>query len=47
MIEAPEPPHVHHKHEPDDRHRWFDIGIALAVVLVSVGSLYVSLHTGG
>jgi hypothetical protein len=46
MIEAPEPPHVHHKHEPHDRHRWFDIGIAVAVVLVSLGSLYVSLHTG-
>jgi len=51
MIEAPETPHVHHdrhdRHEPrDDGHRWFDIGIALAVVLVSVGSLYVSLHTG-
>lgn len=51
MIEAPETPHVHHaKHgEPrpaHDRQRWFDIAIAIAVVLVSVGSLYVSLHTG-
>jgi hypothetical protein len=44
MIEAPETPHVHHKHDHDQR--WFDIAIALAVVLVSVGSLYVSLHTG-
>jgi len=57
MIEAPEPPHVHHPHHPDpegkaggngghDRQRLFDIAIALAVVLVSLGSLYVSLHTG-
>jgi hypothetical protein len=47
MIEPPETPHVHHaKHETHDRQRWFDIAIALAVVLVSVGSLYVSLHTG-
>src|SRR6202008_287634 len=45
MIEAPETPHVHHAGH-DDRHRWFDIAIALAVVLVSAGSLYVSLHTG-
>lgn len=45
MIEAPETPHVHHaKH--GDRQRWLDIGLAVAVVLVSLGSLYVSLHTG-
>ena len=42
MIEAPETPHVHHQ----PSHRWFDIAIAVAVVLVSLGSLYVSLHTG-
>ena len=41
MIEAPETPHVHH-----DKHRWLEIGLAVAVVLVSLGSLYVSLHTG-
>lgn len=36
MIEPPETPHVHHaRHE--SRHRWFDIAIALAVVLVSAG----------
>jgi hypothetical protein len=45
MLETPETPHVHHAKE-HDRHRWFDIAIALAVVLVSAGSLYVSLHTG-
>lgn len=44
MIEAPETPHVH-KDKPD-KHRWLDIGLAVAVVLVSLGSLYVSLHTG-
>jgi hypothetical protein len=41
MIEPPEPPHPHHA----GRH-WFDICIALAVLLVSAGSLLVSLHTG-
>jgi hypothetical protein len=41
MIEAPETPHAHHT-----AHRWLDIGLAVAVVLVSLGSLYVSLHTG-
>jgi len=41
MIEAPETPHVHH-----DKQRWLEIALAVAVVLVSLGSLYVSLHTG-
>jgi hypothetical protein len=41
MIESPEPPHSHRS-----MHRWFDLAIALAIVLVSAGSLYVSLHTG-
>jgi len=41
MIEAPETPHRHQV-----AHRWLDIGLAVAVVLVSLGSLYVSLHTG-
>jgi len=45
MIEAPETPHVHHG-QLEERHRWFDVAIAVAVVLVSLGSLYVSLHTG-
>ena len=40
MIEAPETLHAH-----QSGHRWFDIAIAVAVVLVSLGSLYVSLHT--
>ena len=42
MIEAPETPHAHHH----SGQRWFDIAIAIAVVAVSLGSLYVSLHTG-
>lgn len=42
VIEAPEAPHAHHA----TGHRWFDIAIGLSVVLVSLGSLYVSLHTG-
>src|ERR1700754_4434665 len=42
MIEAPETPHAHHH----SGQRWFDIAIAVAVVAVSVGPLYVSLHTG-
>jgi len=45
MLDAPETPHVHHA-KREDRHRWLDIGLAVAVVLVSLGSLYVSLHTG-
>ncbi len=43
MIEAPEPPHKPHS---ESAHRWFDIAVAVAIVLVSLGSLYVSLHTG-
>jgi len=42
MLEPTETPHVHHR----SSQRWFDIAIAVAVVLVSLGSLYVSLHTG-
>lgn len=41
MIEAPETPHGRHATQ-----RWFDMAIAIAIVLVSLGSLYVSLHTG-
>lgn len=41
MIEAPETPHRHHASQ-----HWFDIAIAVAVVFVSIGSLFVSLHTG-
>lgn len=41
MIESPESPHA-----GQSGHRWFDFAIAIAVVLVSLGSLYVSLHTG-
>lgn len=41
MIEAPETPHRQHA-----VHRLFDMAMAIAIVLVSLGSLYVSLHTG-
>ena len=43
MIEAPETPHAPHGHGGQ---RWFDIVMAVAILLVSAGSLYVSLHTG-
>lgn len=44
MIEAPEP--VHTPHSDDHPRRWFDVAMAVAVLLVSAGSLYVALHTG-
>jgi hypothetical protein len=47
MIEAPETPHTPHSHsDSGGRHRWFDVAMAVAVLLVSTGSLYVALHTG-
>ncbi|QHL92079.1 hypothetical protein GVO57_14480 (plasmid) [Sphingomonas changnyeongensis] len=47
MIEAPEIPHTAHSHDHGSSgRRWFDIAMAVAVLLVSTGSLYVSLHTG-
>jgi hypothetical protein len=48
MIEAPETPHTHHSHSHGGggSGRWFDIAMAVAVLLVSAGSLYVALHTG-
>lgn len=47
MIEAPETPHTPHGHHHDSgSQRWFDITMAVAVLLVSAGSLYVALHTG-
>ncbi len=48
MIEAPETPHTHHSHGHggSGSGRWFDIAMAVAVLLVSAGSLYVALHTG-
>lgn len=42
MIEPPEPPHQPH----GTGIRWFDLGITLALAVVSLGSLYVALHTG-
>lgn len=45
MIEPPEAPHHVAEH-----HRtaipWFDVAMGVAVLVVSFGSLYVSLHTG-
>ncbi len=46
MIEAPETPHTPHSHSHGGTQRWFDIAMAVAVLLVSAGSLYVALHTG-
>ncbi|WP_143738457.1 hypothetical protein [Erythrobacter colymbi] len=48
MIEAPETPHTHHHGHGHGggSGRWFDIAMAVAVLLVSAGSLYVALHTG-
>lgn len=45
MIEAPETAHHAHGHGGGG-HRWFDIVMAVAILLVSAGSLYVALHTG-
>lgn len=44
MIEAPET--AHHAHGHGTGRRWFDIAMAIAILLVSAGSLYVALHTG-
>ena len=44
MIESPEVPHAH-----TDAHagrHWFDVVMAIAVLTMSAGSLYVALHTG-
>jgi hypothetical protein len=53
VIEAPETPHPPHSHndshKDDDKRggpRWFDIMITLTLVIISMGSLYVSIHTG-
>lgn len=49
MIEAPEAVHIPHSHDHDQskgaHQRWFDIAMAVAVLFVSAGSLYVALHT--
>ena len=45
MIEPPETPHhvaEHHR----TAIKWFDVAMGVAVLVVSFGSLYVSLHTG-
>jgi hypothetical protein len=45
MIEPPETPHDvagHHRAAV----KWFDVAMALAVLVVSFGSLFVALHTG-
>ena len=45
MIEPPEAPHHVVEHH-GKAGKWFDIAMAMAVLIVSFGSLYVSLHTG-
>jgi hypothetical protein len=48
MIEVPEPPHIHRAHESaaEKSKHWLDRVLPLAVIAVSLGSLFVSLHTG-
>ena len=49
MIEAPEAPHPPHTHKDGHKAggpRWFDVLITLTLVIISIGSLYVSVHTG-
>jgi hypothetical protein len=45
MIEPPETPHHVVEHHRTNI-KWFDVAMAVAVLVVSFGSLYVSLHTG-
>jgi hypothetical protein len=45
MIEPPETPHHTAEHHRTAI-KWFDVAMAVAVLVVSFGSLYVSLHTG-
>lgn len=42
MIESPEPPHAHH----GSGIKWFDAAITLSVLMVSIASLVIALHTG-
>lgn len=44
MIEPPET--GHHAEHRKSSVRWFDVTMAVGVLLVSAGSLYVALHTG-
>lgn len=44
MIEPPET--VHHAGHHKSSMRWFDLMMAIGVLLVSAGSLYVAFHTG-
>jgi len=49
MIEPPEVPHHHAHHEGAPKRglaRWLDMIMPVSVLLLSVGSLYVALHTG-
>lgn len=50
MIEAPEVPHQHAHHDGPPRRGWlkfvFDAVMPISVLLLSIGSLYVALHTG-
>jgi hypothetical protein len=46
LIEAPETPHIHHGESAPHKRHWMDWAMPLAVVALSLGSLYVSIHTG-
>jgi len=50
MIEPPEVPHSHAHHEGPPRQGWmkwvFEAIMPISVLLLSIGSLYVALHTG-
>jgi hypothetical protein len=46
LIEAPETPHIHHDASASHKRHWMDWAMPLAVVALSLGSLYVSIHTG-
>ncbi|MEO6116747.1 MAG: hypothetical protein ABIP33_10210 [Pseudolysinimonas sp.] len=42
VIEGPEAPHAHHS----TGIKWFDVAMTLSVLMVSIASLVISLHTG-
>ena len=49
MIEAPEPPHLHSDHDEstvEKSKRWLDRIMPISVLILSIASLFVALHTG-